>query len=537
MNNPVLTLVTSQEAQSQNPSPPRGIKRGEPSISHWQVKDKIAGRYEVQAIKKGGMGIVYLCYDHESQKPVVLKTFQDIFFSEKTEVERFMWEAETWVRLEKHPNIVRAYYVEKVEDKPYIILEYITGEASFGPELSGWIRGKGLTLTLSLNFAVQFCSGMLHAQKKFEATGKPFVHRDIKPNNIMVTQNRIVKITDFGLVKAFQGIRRDRKELGTVEMGGQKNHSLSRIDSFIGTPAYMPPEQWLGEDIDARADIYAFGCVLYRMIGGSPPFACGDTHEYQIHHLGKTPQPIPGISPRLNLLILKCLEKKPENRFQNFKELRDELQVLYHAQTDEYVEIEGDGEKLEAWELLNKGVSLDNLGLHREAIQSYDEAIRLSPRDAKVYNNRGTAYRALGQYGPALKDYGQAIHLNPWYPHAYNNRGLVCLALGQYEKALQDFHMVIQLHPWYPHAYNNRGFIFLALGHMDPALQDFNEAIKLNPKYVDPYYNRALVLERTGSRGAIDAWESYLQVANDIPGEKILEVHKRMKHLKEKVRN
>ncbi len=706
MNDQVLTRATSQETPSQSPSTPLGIKPEEPPISRWQVKDKIGGRYEVQDIKKGGMGVVYLCCDHESQKPVVLKTFQDIFFSEKIQVERFMWEAETWVRLEKHPNIVRAYYVEKIEDKPYIILEYILGEDPFGPELSGWIRGKGLNLTLSLNFAIQFCSGMLHAQKKFEAMGKPFVHRDIKPSNIMVTRNRIVKVTDFGLVKAFQGIRRDRKELGTVETGGQKNHSLTRIDSFLGTPAYMAPEQWLGEDIDTRADIYAFGCVLYRMLRGSPPFSCEDWHEYQIQHLETTPQPIPGISPSLNALILKCLEKKPEKRFQNFKEIREELQAFYHARTDEYVEVEGDGEKLEAWELLNKGVSLDNLGHHGEAIQSYDEAIRLSPQDAKFYNNRGTAYRALGQYDQALKDYEQAIQLSPWYPHAYNNRGLVYLALGQYEKALQDFDMVIQLHPWNPHAYNNRalvyralrqhekalqdfdlairlnpkdadaynnrglvygalgkheraiedftesirldstnakvsynrglayqmigkseealrdfdeairlhpgyskayfnrgiafaacsqldralqdlneairldstyphfynsrgvvfralgqleqalqdfheaillnrwfphfynnrGIIFLALGHMEQALQDFNEAIKLNPQYVEAYYNRALILEQTAPVEALDAWESYLQVAKDIPRDKILGVHNRMERLREKLR-
>jgi len=535
MNDQVLIHAPRQETASQSPSKPRRMKPGELSLSHWQVRDKIAGRYEVQAIKKGGMGIVYLCYDHESRKPIVLKTFQDIFFSEKTEVERFMWEAETWVRLEKHPNIVRAYYVERIEDKPYIILECIAGEDPFGPELSGWIRGKGLTLTLSLNFAIQFCSGMLHAQKKFETLGKAFVHRDIKPNNIMVTQNRILKVTDFGLVKAFQAIRRGRKESRPGETGGRENHSLTRIDSYVGTPAYMAPEQWRGEDIDTRADIYAFGCVLYRMLGGSCPFTGASRHEYRIHHLETPPQPIPGISPSLNFVILKCLEKKREKRFQSFREIREELQAFYHDRTDEYVEIEEEGEELEDWELLNKGISLDNLGHHREAIQSYEQAIRLSPQNARVYNNRGTAYRALGQYDPALKDYDRAIQLNPRYPHAYNNRGLVYLVLGQPEKAIQDFDMVIQLHPWYSHAYNNRALGYRALGQHQNALRDFDQAIRLNPQYVDAHYNRALVLERAGLREALDAWRSYLQVAKDIPREKILEVRRRLEHWKEKV--
>jgi len=444
------------------------------------------------------MGIVYLCYDHESQKPIVLKTFLDIFLSQKTQIERFMWEAETWVRLEKHMNIVRAYLVEKIEDKPYILLEYIIGEEPFGPELSSWIRGKGLNLSLSLNFSIQVCSGMLHAQKKFEAMQRPFVHRDLKPRNIMVTRDRIVKVTDFGLVKAFQGLGGNRQGVFPPEQEECKDLAFTRAGTFLGTPGYMAPEQWLGEEIDCRADIYAFGCVLYEMLSGSPPFSCETWYEYQMHHLESDPQPIPGISRALNALILKCLEKKADKRYPGFKEIQDELQDFYHALTDEYVKVEESGKNLEAWELLNKGVSLDNLGHHREAIQCYDEALCLNAQDSKVYNNRGTAYRALGQHEQALKDYDKAIELNPWYPHAYNNRGLVYRALGQHEQAVKDFDMVIQLHPWYPYAYNNRGLVYRALGQHERAIEDFDMSIRLNPKDPDSYNNRGLVYGALG---------------------------------------
>jgi serine/threonine protein kinase len=329
------TQTPSRKTRTPSPPTTRDIRAQETFVSRWQVRDKIGGRYEVQEIKKGGMGIVYLCYDYESQKPIVLKTFQEIFLSEKSQVERFMWEAETWVRLEKHPNIVRAYYVEKIEDKPYIIMEYIVGEDPFGPELSGWIRAGALNLTLSLNFAIQFCSGMLHAQKKFETMRKSFVHRDIKPSNIMITRGRVLKVTDFGLVKAFLKVGRDPRGLPTEEEGDQKDHPFTLAGSFLGTPAYMSPEQWLGEDIDTRTDIYAFGCVLYEMLKGSPPFTCEVWPEYQIRHLETVVQPIPGISRSLNALILRCLEKKPEKRYRDFKEIRDELQEFYHALTGE----------------------------------------------------------------------------------------------------------------------------------------------------------------------------------------------------------
>jgi len=237
------------------------------------------------------MGIVYLCYDPESQKPIGLKTFKDVFLFEKSQVERFMGEAETWVRLEKHMNIVRAYYGEQIEDKPYIFLEYILGEKPYGAELSSWILEKGLNLSLSLNFAIQFCSGMLHAQKKFEAMDRPFVHRDIKPSNIMISRDRIVKVTDFGLVSAYQGMGGGLKEILLQEKEGQKSLSFTHLGTILGTPAYMAPEQGLGEDIDTRADIYAFGCVLYQMLCGHPPFVANDWPEYQAHHLETHPQP------------------------------------------------------------------------------------------------------------------------------------------------------------------------------------------------------------------------------------------------------
>ena len=498
MNEQPLTEPAIPATSVQSPPSPRTSRTGAVSGSRWQTGDRIGGRYEVHHIKKGGMGTVYLCYDHESQKPIVLKTFQDIFLSEKAQIERFMWEAETWVRLEKHLNIVRAYYVEKIEDKPYIFMEYILGEEPFGPELSSWIRGKGLNLSLSLNFAVQFCSGMMHAQKKFETMNRPFVHRDIKPSNIMVTRDRIVKVTDFGLVKAFQSLGRNRAEAAGPRPGGQKDLAFTLAGSFLGTPAYMAPEQWLGEDIDLRADIYAFGCVLYEMLCGNPPFPSENWHEYQMHHLESPPSPIPDISKSLNALILKCLEKKAEKRYSSFREIQEELQDFHHALTDQYVKVEENGENLEAWELLNKGVSLDNLGHHREAIQCYDEALRLCPQDSKVYNNRGTAYRALGQHERALQDYGKAIELNPRYPHAYNNQGLVYLALGQYEQALKDFGMVIQLHPWYPYAYNNRGLVYRALGQSERAIQDFTEAIRLDPTNPKASYNRGLTYQMMG---------------------------------------
>ncbi len=103
MSNEDVTKISFHESERQETPSSYEALPGKDPASRWQTGEKIIGRYEIHGIRKGGMGIVYLCYDHESQKPVVLKTYQDIFHFEKSQLERFMWEAETWVRLEKHP--------------------------------------------------------------------------------------------------------------------------------------------------------------------------------------------------------------------------------------------------------------------------------------------------------------------------------------------------------------------------------------------------------------------------------------------------
>ena len=498
MINEDATRICFHESEGQEtPSSHEVLPEKDPA-SRWQTGEKIMGRYEIHGIRKGGMGIVYLCYDHESQKPVVLKTYQDIFHFEKFQVERFMWEAETWVRLEKHLNIVRAYCVEKIEDKPFIFLEYISGDDRLGPELSSWIHHQMIDLPLALRFSIQFCTGMIHAQRKFEAMNRPFVHRDIKPSNIMVTRDQTVKVTDFGLVKAFQNIE---PMDGGERNGGEPARNrlgFTSAGSLLGTPAYMAPEQWLGEQVDARADVYAFGCVLYEMLTGHPPFVGEEWTEYQIHHLESAPKALPGVFRNLNTLILRCLEKKAENRYHGFEELRDQLQKIYQNITGRCLEVDESGARLDAWDLLNKGVSLYNLGHTREAITCYTDAVRVHPQDAKLYNNRGTAYRAEGQLDQAIQDFDEAIRLNPWYPPAYNNRGLVFHSLGKDEKALKDFDMAIQLSPWSPSTYNNRGLAYRAMGQYEKAIRDFDMAIQLNPHDPDPYNNRGLVLRTLG---------------------------------------
>ncbi|MCK4788925.1 MAG: serine/threonine protein kinase, partial [Desulfobacteraceae bacterium] len=303
--------------------PPDSARR---AAGRWVIGDAIGSCEVIQILGgpgKSGMGIVYVCHDYVEEETVAIKTFQNRFLEDPTIIERFKWEAETWVRLGKHTNIVEAKRVENHAGKPHIYLEYVVGDERYGSSLSGWIHNGGLfrngkpDMPLILDFAIRFCHGMIHAEKRFYEMGKPFVHRDIKPANILVTRDKVVKVTDFGLVKAFADLDQDIP-LMTVEDGVSRRLSVSKSGAVCGTPPYMSPEQCLGyANIDVRSDIYAFGCVLYEMLTGRLVFDCRTPDEFIRHHLQVRPNS-PNVLRDLDTVVLKCLEKKPANRYADF---------------------------------------------------------------------------------------------------------------------------------------------------------------------------------------------------------------------------
>jgi len=469
--------------------------REEAVAGRWRVGDRIQNRYEIYHVLSGsgksGMGIVYICYDQEFKEPVVLKTFQDKYLRERAAINRFKWEAEAWVRLEKHYNIVQAKYVDEILGRPFIFLEYIVGEEQYGADLSGWIWGGGLRkegspdIPLILNFALQFCHGMIHAEGKFQEMGRPFVHRDVKPQNIMVTRDRVVKVTDFGLVKTFAESGEDIPST-TVGDESRRRLSWSKSANVCGTPPYMSPEQCRGDiDIDTRVDIYSFGCVLYEMLTGRCVFDARSVNEFINHHLNTIPRS-PGAHQELDRIIMKCLEKERAKRYQNFRELEKDLSRLYHELTGEAVETPGMIE-MEAWELSDKGASLTTLGLHQEAIDCYRQALKLNPNLAGTHNNLGVTYKAQGRLDEAVREYQEALRLNPDYAGAHNNLGVTYKAQGRLDGAIREYRKALRLSPDYAEAHYNLGLAYKAQGRLDEATKEYQEALKLNPELAEAH--------------------------------------------------
>jgi tetratricopeptide (TPR) repeat protein len=471
----------------------------------WQIGDKIQGRYEIFQILggpgKSGMGIVYICYDHEFRKAVVIKTPQLKFLSNRAAIERFKWEAEAWVRLEKHYNIVQAKYVDEIDYRPCIFMEYVVGD-EYGANLSGWIHSGGLgrigkpDIPLILDFAIQFCHGMIHAEKRFQEIGKPFVHRDIKPSNIMVTRDRVVKITDFGLVKAFADLDADIP-ITTVGDGVNRRLSLSKSGTICGTPPYMSPEQCRGiKDIDTRSDIYAFGCVLYEMLTRRLVFDGVTLDDFIRHHLRTNPVS-PNVQPLLDSVVMKCLEKKPVDRYANFKEMEVALSTIFRELTGKEVR-EPDAVPLGSFELVAKGLSLSRLGLLEEAISCYREALKVKSNEPCAHLNLGVAYDAQGKLDEAISEYREELKLRPDEQLAHSNLGKAYDAQGKRDEAVRELREALRIKPDDARVHTNLGAVYDHQGKPEEAVREYCEALRINPNDAVAHHNLGIAYKYQG---------------------------------------
>ena len=461
--------------------------------------DRIAGRYEVHHIKTGGMGVVYFCYDHESGVPFAIKTFQDKFLMNKAARDRFTQEALTWVQLEKHRNIVRAHHVYNIEGKPYIFLEMVVGREGYGADLRSWLRRGPLDVVTALDFAIQFCLGMEHAQKKVPG----LVHRDIKPENVLITQERVVKITDFGLVKTLEaGKGSALPEAYGDETIAIERPTLTRLGIIVGTPPYMSPEQCRGGPVDVRSDVYSFGCVLYEMLTGRWVFEAKSVREFLSFHITQEPmglrQHVSALPADVEEAVMLCLRKDPGRRYQQFKEILDVVMGVYQRLTGEEPRLERSAEVWGAVELNNKGVSLANLGYPEDALSCYEQALDLDRQLAPTWVNKGNVLSAQDHYRDALNCYERALGIDPELALAWRNRGALLQRLGHREEALDCLERALRIDSRDAEAWVGKGKILDKLGRHEEAFSCFDQALQANPWHAEAWNCKGVVLTRSG---------------------------------------
>jgi tetratricopeptide (TPR) repeat protein len=466
-------------------------------------------RWEIYKVLGGGMGRVYIVYDHEFREPFAAKTFKDELFKRNPMVaERFTQEALAWIRLDRHENIAQARFVENIQGKPFLFLEYVSGG-----DLSDWIGTPRLSEDLPqvLRFAIQFCDGMSHALLKGIQA-----HRDIKPANCLITEDHALKVTDFGLAKVFDEARPPGGAGREVEVGNVPGLSIgaTRTGTGAGTPPYMAPEQFDdAKHVDVRADVYSFGVMLYEMLAGRLPFQGRTWQELERLHKTQPPPPLVTCHSSLVTVVHTCLAKDPAARYANFDVLRARLAEIYERLTGEAAPRPRAGIDLDAVDFNNKGMSLANLGHPAEALTCFERALEINPRYPQVWSNKGVELAHLGRPDEALTCFERALEINPRDAKAWYNKGVELADLGRHGEALTCYERALEIDPRYPAAWCNKGVALADLGHAAEALTCFERALEINPRLAEAWYNKGLALADLGGHDeALTCYERALEI-------------------------
>ena len=251
----------------------------------------LADRYTVgQLLGRGGMAEVFLATDRVLDRPVAVKVLGSWLANDRRFVERFRREALAAARI-SHPNLVAVFDAGSEGDIHFIVMEHVPGET-----LAEVLRREG---RIASPLATQIASSVGDALETAHVAG--IVHRDVKPANVMRTPDGRTKLMDLGIARGIEG------------------ESITRASSILGTAGYVSPEQARGEPVDHRSDIYSLGCVLYEMLTGRQPFEADNPIAVAYQHVHDAPVPPaslePSVSPALESVVLRAMEKDPQARF------------------------------------------------------------------------------------------------------------------------------------------------------------------------------------------------------------------------------
>ena len=432
---------------------------------------KKLGKYEITTeLGRGAMGIVYKAHDPSIGRQVALKTITGSLKGEPELFARFCQEARSAGALE-HPNIVTIYELSPEGDTPYIAMAYLEGES-----LEKLIARRPLMpVSQKLGYMVQVCRALDYAHRH------GVVHRDIKPGNVVVTTEGVVKVVDFGIAHLVDA-------------------SKTQTGMVIGTFAYMSPQQLSGERADERFDIWAAGVMFYELLAYQRPFR-GDTQAALITAiLTKEPQPLTeaaaGCPAEVDALIRKMLRKQPAERFQLFEEVLMELEPLWRQMAQETVaNLVADSKQLfesreyrRAQELLRTALQIDSQALHAKTLlEKINVELRRSQLLPKLKERLTKAQHFLhgGQLQEAKTEAEAALLLDSTFQPARD-------LLVQLEQAFRREEQVQQM----LHLSNQR----LAEGALTEAGQHVEMALQLDATNVQAQELRRRIQEEVGRR-------------------------------------
>lgn len=285
------------------------------SVAASLVGQTLSDRYAVEGeLGRGGMGVVYRGRNRSIDRPVAIKVLDVNLLNSNTSKKRFEQEAKASANLE-HPNLVSVFdYGFGPNGEPYIVMELLNGES-----LDRVLKQQGpFSIERFSHVFKQVCKALGHVHKR------GLIHRDIKPGNIMLISTEddpdFVKLVDFGIAKV-------------VPQDGRTIQRLTATGQSFGSPLYMSPEQCMGQEVDQRSDVYSLGCVMYEMLTGVPPIQGENPLQTLFAHVNSAPIAITKtatgstVPPKFEAILMKMLEKKPDDRFQSIAEVSEELSL------------------------------------------------------------------------------------------------------------------------------------------------------------------------------------------------------------------
>jgi tetratricopeptide (TPR) repeat protein len=465
---------------------------------------KIAGRYQVFGWRRGSMGVVYWCQDSlwvpSCSAPyfVACKTLDAS--AHASSIDALEREARIWLQLASHPNVVQLLDVASSgESLLVLVMELVLPGPSGRTTLRDWLDANAVDQSLVPRLLTGLCRAMCHCRRN--APG--FVHGDLKPENLLVDVGYTLKVTDFGLARA-------------------SGYTGPLLGKSLGTPRYLAPECWEGDEPTEKSDVYAAGLITYEMLAGRHPYARFREVESlrRMHLTSQIPRLGHPVPAWLANLVVECVAKEPIRR-PTFGQL---LAALEQEKPPE-----GRGEmQMSAGQWTDRGRMLMELGQPGDALECYQRAIDLDPTSPVVWGNLAVLYSRLrlheqaGQaylrcfelgadyaqlnanyaahllrtrdserYGEGVSFCDRALEQEPGNVTAMGNKAALLNGLGRYAEAAEVAQKAVSIDPGQPKVLFTLGEAYLRMGRRSKALKCAKKALKL-----DPGFERARALIR-----------------------------------------
>ncbi len=508
---------TSPPAERTHSEPEMQTEYEQPGLEQFPV---VSENYKiVELIGRGGMGTVYKAINALTGSTVAIKLFTSAVSKDKATLKRFEQEANALSNIDDS-NLLTIYESGKSSDgAPYLVMEYIEGK-----NLAEVLTHNKVDETSAFPLFIQLCDLLSRAHRR------GIIHRDIKPSNIIVSctsslleENEKIdfehaRIVDFGIARILDSVKDDTTK-------------MTQTGAIFGTPTYMSPEQCQArQTVDQRSDIYSLGCVMYEVLTGHPPFSGDNPLQVAMQHLNDSPSPISAKSCSKNLerIVMQCLSKAPQDRYESVDDLREDLEFVKQNRRPKYLNKlkaskkkppnlsvgmlfiliitlvmayynrapEQQDRKSSQFPSTSAGTAT-KLAKAKTEVRRLSAEIKLHPQDKFWYMKRAQAYTDLNKDKEAIADYTKVIELDPQDVHAYTNRGSSYMAKGEWDLSMKDEDKALSLSPNHVNAICTRAIVFMEEEDYPKALAECEKAIRLDPERFDAYLTRGRVYMRT----------------------------------------